>query len=270
MGISNEDSRPRTPGRYSKGKVLKAGFLRKGAGRGVWPHEEWPGARSGRGTCDRFATLAVRGAAAGVRPGIPPPCVIARTTSRATVRLLPLPSLASPTPSVGANGANAKGARAMERRPVLAARSPCSRDALDGPEVSRKREVNTRGEASPARRMPGIRPPTVRPPVRGPAAPVGSTAGARPPPRATGRPRAGTGGAPGAAGKEGAIVGGGPCGFRTIPIAHSIPFRSLIPRETDRSFHGISIADFHGNRSVIPGDSDHPLVERAAVLENLM
>jgi len=34
--------------------------------------------------------------------------------------------------------------------------------------------------------------------------------------------------------------------------------------------HGIPITHSTGIRSVIPVDSDHPLVERAAVLENLM
>ena len=33
------------------------------------------------------------------------------------------------------------------------------------------------------------------------------------------------------------------CGFRSIPITHSIPFRSLIPRDFDHSFQGISISD---------------------------
>ena len=33
------------------------------------------------------------------------------------------------------------------------------------------------------------------------------------------------------------------CGFQTIPITHSIPFRSLIPRDSDHSFHGNSISD---------------------------
>jgi len=33
------------------------------------------------------------------------------------------------------------------------------------------------------------------------------------------------------------------CGFHSIPITHSIPFRSRIPRDSDHSFHGNSISD---------------------------
>ena len=45
---------------------------------------------------------------------------------------------------------------------------------------------------------------------------------------------------------------------------------SSLGRSADCGYQSIPITHSTGFRSVIPVDSDHPRVERAAVLENLM